>query len=353
MKRILTRDEKGGVSEGRFSISREGYPELPLVFSSFFHALIQMSMTRLVCTFFVMYVTVYGLFGSCWFAVSRLSEECQDSLGIHTYRDAFHLSLETQQTIGFGVPDPYFSNCTTVTPLLVTQTLCGLLLDMVALNVLYQRFSSPVGRSMSMAFSKVAILREQDGHVNLVFRFCEIRKQPLLDVYVRVYCLQRMENPFVEGGEEIRLCPLEIEEPDGDAAEGRVLSTLPVTVVHLIDAESPLAPAEAKEEIDAAAAASADAAGAAAERRLTLEGVRRALTSQPFLEIIAVVCGTDENSGNTVEARFSYTLEELRWDQVFASCVSVKRDGCLYVDFNALHETVNAPCDDSADPDTR
>merc|ERR1712113_1126040 len=101
---------------------------------------------------------------------------------------------------------------------------------------------------------------------------------------------------------------LELEEPDGDAAEGRVLASLPVTVVHRIDKDSPLAPSDEKSSGEE-------------EKHGTLEGVRKALMAQPFLEIIAVVCGTDENSGNTVEARFSYSFEELRWDQVFASCV--------------------------------
>jgi len=336
LKRILERDETESVSDGRFNIARAGYPERLLLFTSFFHALIQMSMSRLVGSFFVMYVTVYGVFAAGWLFVSGLSEDCETSTGIHTYRDAFHLSLETQQTIGYGVPDPYFTSCANVTPLLVTQTLCGLLLDMVALNVLYQRFSSPVGRAMTIAFSKVAVLRVHDGHVHLVFRFCEIRKQPLLDVYVRVYCLQRVENPFVADGVEARLVALELEEPDSDAAEGRVLAPLPVTVVHQINKDSPLAPRS-------------DDDSGEEEKHFSLESVKQFLMAQPFLEIIAVICGTDESSGNTVEARFSYVYEELRWNQVFASCVSVTGDGSLYVDFCAMHETVSAPCDDSAD----
>lgn len=354
--RILEREGSGVISEGRFNIGRDGLHQQLLLFNSFFHSLLNMSMQRLILVFLVFYVTVYAFFGLGWYYVSKMSEECQQSLGIHTYRDAFHLSLETQQTIGFGVPDPYFSNCVSVTPLLVSQTLCGLLLDMVALNVLYQRFSSPVGRAMTVAFSEFAILQEQDGHVFLVFRFCEMRKQPLLDVYVRVYCLIRVENPFVSEGVEVRLVALDLDWPDGDYAEGRVLASLPVTVVHKVDKDSPLAPSGDNSSSSSESGLEKEPGEEKKEDRFTLEGVREGLHGLPFFEIIAVVCGTDENSGNTVEARFSYTLDELRWGHVFAPCVSVTQGGNLFVDFSAMSktdgpvsETVDAPCNGSFD----
>merc|ERR1712032_296825 len=99
-------------------------------------------------------------------------------------------------------------------------------------NVLYQRLSSPRGRAMSVIFSKSAVVRTVGGQPHIALRFCEMREHPLLDVYVRAYCLTRVRDPFVIDGVSIKLIPLDLSEPNGDLAEGRVLPCLPVTVVH-------------------------------------------------------------------------------------------------------------------------
>ena len=57
------------------------------------------------------------------------------------------------------------------------------------------------------------------------------------------------------------------------------------------------------------------------------------------IEILAIVEGTDATTGGVVQARHSYTLEELKWHAMFEPCVKVDEvDGSAVIDFSVFHQ---------------
>lgn len=66
------------------------------------------------------------------------------------------------------------------------------------------------------------------------------------------------------------------------------------------------------------------------------------------IEIIAVVEGVDATTGGNLQARHSYTCDDLAWDKTFANCIFPGSDdveGGMTIDFDYFHELRDAPKD--------
>jgi hypothetical protein len=64
------------------------------------------------------------------------------------------------------------------------------------------------------------------------------------------------------------------------------------------------------------------------------------------VEIIVIVEGVDAATGGMVQARHSYTSEEIEWDKSFECCVfKDPLDGCTTIDFSMFHELHSVPTD--------
>merc|ERR1719486_921155 len=123
---------------------------------------------------------------------------------------------------------------------------------------------------------------------------------------LQLYCVQHQQK---DGVLSINWECLHYQEPDIEHSGGIVFLGLPLTIVHTIDADSPLAPPEFEGE------------------HPTPEEVKRHLQEHPYVEIICALGGTVEHTGNTAEKRHSYTLDDIFWNREFAQCVSVDEDG--------------------------
>lgn len=66
------------------------------------------------------------------------------------------------------------------------------------------------------------------------------------------------------------------------------------------------------------------------------------------VEIVAIVEGVDAASGGVVQARHSFTCEEIIWDKAYKPCVFEDgEDGSAIIDFSLFHELVDVPEDAS------
>jgi hypothetical protein len=64
------------------------------------------------------------------------------------------------------------------------------------------------------------------------------------------------------------------------------------------------------------------------------------------VEIIVIVEGVDAATGGMVQARHSYTSDEIEWDKSFECCVfKDPLDGCTTIDFSLFHELHSVPTD--------
>jgi hypothetical protein len=68
------------------------------------------------------------------------------------------------------------------------------------------------------------------------------------------------------------------------------------------------------------------------------------------IEIIAVVEGVDATTGGNLQARHSYTCDDIEWDKTFANCIFQQNgydssESKMMVDFGYFHKLRNAPKD--------
>jgi inward rectifier potassium channel len=150
---------------------------------------------------------------------------------------------------------------------------------------------------MRLRFSESAVIAPYEGGRGLMFRFVNTQPSELSDVQMRVSLTLFEET---DGKRERNFYPLSLERNSVD------LFTLHWTVVHPIDAKSPL-------------------------RGATPDSLRDAQA-----EILILVNAHEENFSTRVTARASYWWDEIRWDAKFASIFASAVDGVLAIDVDRL-----------------
>merc|ERR1712137_1454878 len=171
----------------------------------------------------------------------------------------------------------------------------------------YDRFSWASGRSETIVFTESSLIQTREGgNVYWTFRVCDMRKQPLLEPQVRVYCVTHTLDESHPAGINVKVVPLPLCEPRADIADGKMFLSLPCNVSHRIDQDSPFVPPQNT------------------KRDFSAKAVQEYLNSIPYIELIAVVAGTDSVTGNLTERRQSYTKLEILWEQEYAHCVFIR-----------------------------
>lgn len=344
VKRIVDRDAPAHQSWGKLSV-RHTKKNSKLIWTDIYHVIIHMPLWQLLIMFVAGYAACLLVFAGFWLAIPE--EEC--SADIYTFTDAFYLSVETQMTVGYGVPDPNFNGCPDAAIVLFAQVLSGLILDALMIGMVFQRLTCATTRAYTVIFSKCACLQEINGVVHLVFRVAEMQSHPLLQAVMQVYCVQHhdpnKQQPGIRsGGIFVEVSSMRLIQPDADTNSGVLFLGLPTMVVHRIDYQSPLAPPKPDED-DIGVSSSP----IRHEDCPTYDQVRAHLETLPFLEVLVLLSGTEDSTASSTEARHSYTLDEMYWDRTFARCVTVDSDGHHAVDFTMIHETVDPPVDEHGD----
>lgn len=116
--------------------------------------------------------------------------------------------------------------------------------------------------------------------------------------------------------------------------------SFPATKRYSGDATSPYASQTTRSSYSSTSSPAKPAGAAAAVDSFAEEKamLRKYMTDRK-IEIIAIVEGTDAASGGSVQARHSYTLEDIEWDQSFERCVFEDAEGGAVIDFGKFHET--------------
>ncbi|KAF0717163.1 hypothetical protein AaE_010917, partial [Aphanomyces astaci] len=278
---------------------------------------------RMLSGIFLTYTAVVFLFATLYYSVSQHDEQCH--VGISTLMEAYIFSVETIMTIGYGAPtnDIFYGGCSSMALLLTVESVSGIFLDSLCFGVFFVRFSRATRRATSVVFSKHAVVQQIHGEYCVLFQVCERRRHQLVEAHVRCYGVAKRHSdpPF-------QTLPMRIQSPD-DNLGAFVLLALPQLIVHRIDPSSPLFPPPASSSSSTSSVTQCEIAHHVA---------------QSDLELVVVLEGTDATSGNTMQARYSYTADDIKWHHTFAPCVS--RDPVTHgavVDFDLFHTLVPAP----------
>lgn len=402
-RRLVDRSANFHQSNGKFFIRKriKIVDRRTLYAGDWFHSLVNSPTPRLILILLMIYMLITFLFAIPYFLISK----CYGcNMGISNFREAFVFSLETIATIGFGTEDIFFGDCILPILVLAAQVCVKLVADALTIGILYSRVARPNTRASTILFANKAVIRKIRGKRYLMFQICELRKHQLVEAHVRLYLIRHNREPEVGGQVSyFQTCTMRLNHPS-DELGGMLLLCLPQTVVHEIDLWSPLYPPPVwasktelhrwtppahvslldQQPVAPHTPASPTRTGyqsidgqshlAGAEvfpsphRRADVEtispyasqykasasaGVSRggdisekemmqAYMKDRRIEIVAIVEGTDAATGGSVQARHSYTMDEILWDHSYSRCVFEDPDGTAIIDFSKFHETVEA-----------
>ena len=217
----------------------------------------------------------------------------EETAGFDRFLNDFFFSAHTLTTVGYGSMAPGGVAGNAVAAI---EALAGLMGFAVITGVLIARVSRP---SAQIGYSANALIAPFQGSTGLMFRIANERPNNLMDMKATVLL---MTVELVEGRLERRYAQLKLER------ESVVFFPLPWTVVHPIDADSPLF-------------------------RKTADDLARMQA-----EIMIMIKGFDETFSQTVQSRYSYRFDEIICGAKFQPTFRVNQAGSLVVDLKKLGE---------------
>jgi inward rectifier potassium channel len=259
-----------------------------------YHQLLRATWPRLTCYF----LTVFFLF-NCLFAGLFLLDPSgfttpNPQIAASRFWELFFFSIETVATVGYGnmVPITMYANI-----LVALEISLGILFFALVTGIMFARFSRPTARIL---FSKVAVIGPVEGVPTLMFRAANQRHNLIFEVAANVSLLG---DEIVEGSRMRRFRDLTL------ARNSNPVFMLTWTIMHPIDEDSPLYPW--------------------LDSREPPEG----------FEIIVVLSGVDERTGQIIHGRWAYTPKDLRWNARFVDILGLDAHGVRTVDYGRFDDT--------------
>jgi inward rectifier potassium channel len=181
------------------------------------------------------------------------------------------------------------------------EAMIGLLGFAVATGFLVGRVSRPTAR---IGFSKSMVVAPYQEDLSLQFRVVNRSVSNLMELEARMLL---MTVQPIEGRLERKYELLDLER------KNILFLPLTWTIVHVIDAESPL------------------------------YGKTAADFEQLQAEFLIYIKGVDDRFSQTVYARYSYRYDEIVWGAKFAQAFDIDKQGDLRLDLDRVSDIVEAP----------
>ena len=257
-----------------------------------YHAMLRASWPALFATFCIAFIVFNLIFALLfWFDPTGISWGDRPIHGGPFWR-AFVFSVDTMATVGYGnmVPISIYSNIVAT-----IEIALGILFVALVTGIAFARFSRPTARIL---FSRVAVIFTLDGVPTLMFRCANQRHNLIFEANAS---MSLVTDEITETGPMRRFHDLQLVR-----AKNPVFA-LTWTIMHRIDDDSPL-----KGWLDDHCAA-------------------------PGSDLIVVVSGTDDRTGQTMYGRWSYAAEDLRWNARFLNILG-QQDGVRTIDYRRFHD---------------
>lgn len=285
-RRLLNRD-------GTFNVLREGLD--PLASISLYHWSLTISWPVFLGAITGLYIGLNAVFAVAFLLCGPAALHSTSVLPeTGAFARAFFFSVQSFATIGYGhvVPVGIAAN------LLVTlEALINIVGVALATGLVFARFSRPMAK---IIYSKQAIVAPYRNGTALEFRVANLRNSQIIEMEAKVI-LSKIEN--IEGVTARKFYELRLERSHV------TFFALSWTVVHPIDATSPLFGLSESDLIDADA------------------------------EILILLTGTDETSSSVVHSRSSYKAEEIVWNAKFSNIFMRTREaGVMGMDLSRIHD---------------
>ncbi|XP_078383470.1 G protein-activated inward rectifier potassium channel 3-like isoform X1 [Oculina patagonica] len=285
--------------------------------SDLFTTMIDSKWRWITFVYITMYCGSWLGFGFFWWLITyfRGDNVCVDN--VDSFTSAFLFSLETQTTIGYGGRQ-ITPSCPEAVVLLNVQSLIGFIIGAFMLGLIFAKLSRPRNRAETILFSRNAVVAVRDGKMCLMFRVGDVRKSQILEAVVRVHLFRKrttregIELPFYQ-----QKLPVGIDWSceENLLEDSTLFLILPLTIVHVIDENSPLFEMHPKDVLNC------------------------------DFEIVVVLEGTVEATSMLVQAKTSYIADEILWGHEFVSTTDESRwkSGRYRVDFSVFDDTRPVP----------
>lgn len=267
-------------------------------------------------TFFI----VYFVFAILWYVLGFAHDDfdpvnmnnpnwvpCVENM--KTFADSLMYSIETQTTIGFGTLYPN-SQCGGTLFLVYLQVTVGFFIETLLVGFILVKVARPKHRRFTLLFSDSLCICIEDGELCLQVRVGDMRKSHLVDT--KAYGIFISEKVSTEG----TVYPLYQTAMAFEAhgMDARLFMVWPIALKHRINDKSPLWDMSFDE-----------------------------ILSNTF-EIIVILEGTIESTGEICQARTSYSSKDIQWGSRFANVVDFDiQSGLWEANFKQFNETVPTP----------
>jgi inward rectifier potassium channel len=281
--RLLNRD-------GSFNAVRAG--QSLAVRLSPYQTLLTMSWPAFLLMFVGIYFFINALFAGVFVALGPAALNAPGLSYSNRFLEAFFFSVETFGTIGYGniVPLGTVANFA-----VVAESIVSIMTIALATGIIFARFSRPVPR---IRFSERAVIAPYRGGTALMFRLVNERTNELVNVDATV-TFSRFET--VDGMRTRTFSELALER------QRVTFFSLTWTIVHPIDATSPLYGLSYQDLIDSSA------------------------------EVLVLMTAVDEVFSQQVHTRTSYIASEILWGARFINVfIKPSRDGKIRIDTRLL-----------------
>jgi inward rectifier potassium channel len=209
--------------------------------------------------------------------------------------DAFYFSVQTFATIGYGGMMP----ATRFAHLVVTvEAITGILSVALITGLTFAKFARPTARVL---FSERVVIGPRNGVPHLMVRMANWRRDMVVEAQLRVLVLV---DEITAEGERLRR-PLEVKL----VRDRNPMFILSWTAMHAIDEASPFHGPDAMDRLRAQRA-----------------------------DIVVTFSGLDETIGQSITARYRYTLDDIVAGARFADVLSLQEDGTRLLDFGKFHD---------------
>jgi Inward rectifier potassium channel transmembrane domain len=352
---------------------------VPRLWDDWFHTLAYQRTVVLMSILFVTYAGIVFAFGFVYLTISIMGatrEKQPDGtlvnisfcdMDIHDHMEALYFSLSTMTTIGYGVSDYYFGGCWTPLLLVLLQVCTAITFDACAVGLLFTRLSRGRKRSKTVVVSNQAVVQVVQGTPYFMFRVGELRRFPLINVSVRLFCIrhERLPRlsptvassshtyeslPIPETSQPPKSAnsivpvetthfvtrPMTLLHPDATIVHANpILMSLPQVMVHRMDSTSPLVPPpqwyDAQGHCHSWPPPNPD-------QWLDLQQYAlQEFWRDRRLEVVVLVEGTDELTGAAIQTRHSYMAApahgnandnnnhhaqgDVVWNRAFVNCI--------------------------------
>ncbi|HKE15001.1 MAG TPA: ion channel [Kofleriaceae bacterium] len=240
---------------------------------------------------------------NCVFALGYLAVGGIAHARAGSFADAFFFSVQTFGTIGYG---NYYPESAAANVLVAAESLAALTLVALATGLVFAKFSRPTAR---IVFAKQIVISPMNSVPTLAFRVGNERGNQIVDAKIRVV-LVRTEKT-TEGTVFYRMLDLKLTRDRSISLQRSW------TVMHTIDADSPLA------------------------------GATPASFVEQEVELLVMVLGYDDTTMQAVHANHRYLAPDVVWGARHCDILSEDPDGDVTLDLRRFHHIEPTPAQDA------